>query len=98
MFDQSSTPRILWWLLPPDGDFIIGALIHDWLYQNKAFVIKEWFNGNSKKARKFADLEMLKWSRAVNGTNKISLQRIDNYTRYLGVKWFGWIYWNKKSK
>ena len=97
-FDQSSTPRLLWWLLPPDGDFIIGALIHDWIYQNKDFVTKQWFNGNKRKARKFADKEMLKWSKAVNGTIKISLQNIDNHTRYFGVRAFGWMFWNKKRK
>lgn len=34
-WDLSSVPRLLWWLLPPDGDFQIGALIHDFLYENK---------------------------------------------------------------
>jgi hypothetical protein len=34
----------------------------------------------------------------VNGTKKLSLRNIDNYTRYYGVRLFGWIVWNKKNK
>lgn len=82
-YDLSSSPRFLWSILPPDGDFAIGALIHDYLYENKLYT------------RKFNDLEMLKWSRVMNGTRKISLRNIDNYTRYYGVRLFGWFVWNK---
>ena len=80
-WDLSSVPRIFWSFLPPDGDFIIGALIHDYLYVSK------------KTSRKFADKEMLLWSNAVNGTMKISTRKIDNYIRYVGVRMFGWIVW-----
>ena len=93
-WDLSSVPRIFWAILPPNGDFIVGALIHDYLYQNSKEIIK-LFDGDSKKARKFSDKEMLKWSRAVNGTRNISLQKIDNYTRYYGVRVFGGLVWNK---
>ncbi len=82
-YDLSSSPRFLWSILPPDGDFAIGALIHDYLYVNKLY------------NRKFNDLEMLKWSKVMNGTRKISLRNIDNYTRYYGVRLFGWFVWNK---
>ncbi len=82
-YDLSSSPRFLWSILPPDGDFAIGALIHDYLYVNKLY------------NRKFNDLEMLKWSIVMNGTRKISLRNIDNYTRYYGVRLFGWFVWNK---
>lgn len=82
-YDLSSSPRFLWSILPPDGDFAIGALIHDYLYVNKLYT------------RKFNDLEMLKWSVVMNGTRKISLKNIDNYTRYYGVRLFGWFVWNK---
>lgn len=88
-WDRSSVPKFLWSILPPDGDFIIGALIHDWLYVNNNYIIKEWFNGNSKKARKFSDKEMLLWSKAVNGTKKGSLKNLDNLIRYRGVRIFG---------
>jgi len=82
-WDLSSVPRIFWSILPPDGDFIIGALIHDYLYQNKMFT------------RRFADREMYLWSEAVNGTMNLSLRRIDNGVRYIGVRMFGWIVWKK---
>jgi hypothetical protein len=82
-WDLSSVPRFLWWLLPPDGDFQIAALIHDYLYENKLFY------------RKFADVEMYKWSIAVSGTARKSFRNIDNVLRYKGVRWFGWYVWNK---
>lgn len=82
VWDASSTPRLLWWLLPPEGDFEIASLIHDYLYAFK------WLD------RKQADKEMLIWSKKINSTKKISLKNIDNYTRYFGVRLFGWLVWN----
>ena len=83
VWDASSTPRLFWWLLPPEGDFEIAALIHDYLYERKV------------TPRDIADIEMLIWSKKVNGTKKISLKKIDNYTRYIGVRLFGWLVWRK---
>ena len=34
-WDGSSTPRLFWNIVPPEGDFELGALIHDYLYENK---------------------------------------------------------------
>lgn len=86
-WDLSSVPRPLWGLLPPDGDFELASLIHDWLYINKI------------TTRKFADKEMFLWSKAVSGTiNKTSLRNFDNWLRYTAVKLFGWIVWNKGKK
>jgi hypothetical protein len=82
-WDLSSVPRFLWWLLPPDGDFQVGALIHDYLYEYNMV------------NRKFADLEMYKWSSAVSGTSKKSIRNIDNKLRLWGVRLFGWYVWNK---
>lgn len=82
-WDLSSVPRFLWWLLPPDGDFQIGALIHDFLYENKL------------TSRKFADQEMYKWSVAASGTKNQSLRNIDNKLRLAGVRAFGWYVYNK---
>jgi hypothetical protein len=53
-WDLSSVPRLFWAILPPDGDFEIAALIHDYLYQKKLFT------------RRFADKEMLVFSNATN--------------------------------
>lgn len=85
-YDLSSSPRILWAMFPPDGDFQIAALIHDFLYINKPY------------SRRFADREMLKWSRAVNGTRKISIRNFDNWARYVAVRLFGWIIWHRKRR
>ena len=35
IWDLSSTPRMIWWLLPPDGDFDLAYLIHDYLWIEK---------------------------------------------------------------
>lgn len=82
-WDLSSVPRILWFILPPDGDFEIAALIHDYLYRS------------GKYSRKFADKEMLKWSRVSNSSNIFN--RIDNNVRYIGVRAFGWYMYNKRN-
>jgi hypothetical protein len=83
VWDASSTPRFLWWLLPPEGDFELAALVHDYLYVHKLV------------SRKQADKEMLIWSKKTNSTTKISLKNIDNLTRYYGVRTFGWLVWKK---
>lgn len=84
--DISSVPRIFWAMLAPDGDFAIGAIIHDYLYVNKLY------------NRQFNDREMLKWSKALYSTNRISIHNIDNHTRYHVVRLFGWYVWNKPKK
>ena len=92
VWDLSSVPRFLWSLLPPDGDFEIASLIHDYLYierKNKTF---DWNN------RKFADLEMLKWSEVLSGTEKRSWRNFDNRLRYFFVNVFGWFVWNDLIK
>lgn len=81
-WDLSSVPRLFWIALAPDGDFQLAALIHDYLYENALF------------SRKFADAEMLRWSKILNGTKKlISFRNFDNYSRYYGVRIFGWLVW-----
>jgi len=85
-WDLSSVPRFLWSVLPPDGNFIIAALIHDYLYQNWK---QMYWLYSMPNPRKFADTEMLLWSKAMNGTTKISIKKIDNYSRYYGVRLFG---------
>ena len=84
LWDKSSVPRLLWALLPPNGKFEIGALIHDKIYKDL----------KHKYTRKFADKEMLKWSMALQGTLKPSLRNLDNYLRYYGVRLGGWVTWN----
>lgn len=83
-WDGSSTPRLFWNIVPPEGDFELGALIHDYLYENKK---------NFSYSREFVDKEMLLWSKQVSGTNKTSIRNIDNYIRYYAVRIFGGLVW-----
>jgi len=46
--DLSSVPKFLWGILPPFGNFLLAALVHDYLYVEK-----------DSRGRKFADKEML---------------------------------------
>jgi len=85
-WDLSSVPRFLWSFLPPDGNFIIAALIHDYLYQN--WKVMYWLYSMADP-RKFADTEMLLWSKEMNGTKRLSLKKTDNYSRFYGVRLFG---------
>ncbi len=32
--DYATTPRCLWWWLPPDGPWMVPAIGHDWLYRH----------------------------------------------------------------
>ena len=83
-WDLSSVPRLFWWVFAPDGDFELAYLIHDFL----------WKEQKKNYTRKFTDDEMLKWAKVTNGTKKISIRNIDNYTRYYGVRFFGWLVWD----
>jgi len=31
--DYASSPRFLWWLVPPFGPYTKAAVLHDWLYR-----------------------------------------------------------------
>lgn len=87
-WDLSSVPRLLWPILPPDGDHEIAALIHDYLYRVRLFSEEM---GNFK-ARKFADYEMYLWSVIANPGKKL-----DNLMRYRGVRLFGGRTYNKDN-
>lgn len=78
--DLSSVPRFLWGVMSPYGDFLLAALVHDYLYVQQSIM-----------TRKEADKEMLIISNKIN--SKTRLNKFDNRLRYLGVRAFGWIYW-----
>lgn len=81
-WDLSSSPRLFWSIIPPDGNWRLASLIHDALYMDKRF------------SRKFADDEMLIWSKVLSGTSKKwTLRNFDNWIRYVGVRLFGWWVW-----
>lgn len=83
LWDKSSMPKILHWLFAPTGKFEVAALIHDKIYKDL----------KNKYTRKFADLEMYKWSKALQGTKKCSFRNFDNRFRYIGVRLVGWLAW-----
>lgn len=93
VWDLSSVPRFLWALLPPDGDYELAYLIHDYLWIEKEKMAKQFAYYNLKFNRKFTDQEMLRWAKVTNGTKKPSLRNLDNYIRYIGVRTFGWLVW-----
>lgn len=77
--DLSSTPKFLWGILPPFGDFLLGAIVHDWLYVSD-FQRKKI---GTKRAREFADKEMYLIS------SELSDNKVDNWLRWKGVRLFG---------
>lgn len=83
--DLSSSPRLLWGIFPPYGDFLLAAIVHDYLYIYK-FKANELGN---YQAQKFADKQMLYLS------NIYSKNKVGNYLRYLAVRLFGHRVWNK---
>lgn len=94
IWDLSSTPRIVWWLLPPDGDFDLAYLIHDYLWIEKEKMRLEFEKQGLEFTCKFTDDEMLLWANTTNSTRNASLRNIDNKSRYWGVRAFGWLVWN----
>jgi hypothetical protein len=94
-WDLSTVPRFAWGFLAPDGDFELAYLIHDYLWINKEKMYEIFEYYNLVFNQKFTDNEMLKWAKVTNGTEKISIRNIDNYTRYYGVRLFGWLVWNE---
>lgn len=87
IWDLSSVPRVMWGLLPPDGDFELASLIHDYLYKNMLL------------PRKQCDEEMFAWSKAVAGTEgRNTWNDHDNWIRYAGVRIGGGPVYNKNKK
>ena len=81
--DLSSIPEFMWGVMKPFGDFVLGAIVHDWMYQTK-FKLDEL---GAKEARKFADKEMFLISSRTN--NKHWYNRLDNWLRWKGCRIFG---------
>lgn len=83
VWDLSSVPKFIWWLLSPSGDFDLAYLIHDYLWIEK---------NNFTYKQKFTDDEMLKWADVLNGDTW--LKKLDNRLRYYVVRVFGWLVWD----
>ena len=73
--DLSSSPRLLWGIAPPFGDFLLAALIHDYLYVH------------CLGTRKDADREMFRWSRVLN-TNRLDNRVRFWAVRIFGGSWW----------
>lgn len=95
IWDLSSTPRFLWAFFPPDGDYELAYLIHDYLWIMKDEMAVHFGYYEMEFSRKFTDDEMLRWAKVTNGTHKISYRNFDNWCRYIGVRWFGWLVWDE---
>ncbi len=74
--DLSSVPNYLWWAFSPYGNFLLAAIIHDYLYVNNLF------------NRKFADKEMLLWSSVLNPKNKVDNYIRYAAVRIFGKSWW----------
>ena len=77
--DLASVPRVFNSIINTYGDFMIGSLIHDWLYKTD-FKRDEL---GDYKARLLADREMLIWSK------KYNKNKFENQTMFWGVRSFG---------
>lgn len=90
--DFSSTPEFTWSIMKPFGEFILAPIVHDWMYRNDYRVDELGW----KKARKFADLEMLHISKETNSKNWWN--RLDNHVRYAFVRMFGWMNYKRDTR
>lgn len=79
--DLKSSPRFLWGLFSPYGPFMMAIMIHDYLYRYD-YKLEEW---GQKKARKFADKEMLYWTCYLQP----GIYSVGNYMSYWAVRLFG---------
>jgi Protein of unknown function (DUF1353) len=82
--DLASIPRILWWVLPPFGDYNEAAVVHDFLYRK--------LHKKSEITRKEADLIFLVLMERAN------VHKIIRYTFYVSVRTFGWIAYGKNDR
>jgi hypothetical protein len=78
--DLSSSPKWLWGVFPPYGDFLLAAIIHDFLYNKKTY------------SRSFSDKEMYLWSTEMNSEHPVDNYARYLYVRVIGwVVWKGWL-------
>ena len=77
--DLASVPRVFHSVINTYGDFIIAAIIHDWLYKTdyKRDLLGDY------QGRLMADREMRIWS------DKYNSSTFENVSMYWGVRMFG---------
>lgn len=79
-YDMATVPKWLWSVVRPFNDGLLATLIHDYLYVHKE---------KHMLSRAESDREYLKWLTVTNNN------QFDNTIRYLVVRAFGWLWWNK---
>lgn len=77
--DLASVPRVFNSIINTYGDFMVAALIHDWIY--KTDYKRDEFG--DYKGRLLADREMLLWS------SKYNSNKTENKAMFWGVRAFG---------
>ena len=98
--DIASVPRILWVLIPPDGDQRAAALPHDELYQYQGRLPKGRIF--SWRDEKWEDISDCHWSRKdsdkflANILDAAGSSKLKRRAMYLGVRIGGWHPWMKQ--
>lgn len=94
IWDGASVPRLFWTILGfyPGGIMLPCSLPHDDIYINKGIMIDDSTGEFFKMTRKECDL-LFKAHMEYVGMPQKKLNRA-----YLGVKYFGWLYWNDVIK
>lgn len=84
--DFASIPRVLWNVLPPAGPYGKAAVLHDWLYQQRAV---HKLGLTSYVGRAEADAILLEAMTVLN------VGRVTRQLIYRGVRVGGWLTWNR---
>lgn len=90
--DLASVPAWAWSVLKPIDAGLIGDLIHDYLWIDKAGQIKH-FDNNLFQARKFADEERYKWRMALAPKKKFK-----NWITHKFLRLFGGLYYSRQFR
>ena len=93
--DFASSPRPIWFIIPPWGKYGKAAIIHDYLYQFLKWMLEQpqykplfdHFDYARTNPRKFAD-DIFREAMEVLG---VEMWRI--FLMYWGVRLFGWLAW-----
>jgi len=88
----ASVPRWLWWLIPPDGIFMVASIFHDFFYQYRCLLTSgelAVFFGESKS---FGDKMFKKINCQINGMDSLD----GLATKILNL--FGWKAWRRCRK
>jgi Protein of unknown function (DUF1353) len=84
--DLASVPRVLWSILPPEGNYTDAAAIHDWIYSQAGKLTEATFT------RADADRVLLLGMLAC-GVNAVTAR-----TMWLAVRAFGSGHWGTKHQ